>query len=38
MKYFYIIDANGTVWGSFDSLTNAENFGNTLNCTYTIQA
>lgn len=30
MKYFYIIDINGTIWGSFDSVTNAENFGKTL--------
>jgi hypothetical protein len=36
MKYFYIIDINGTVWGSFDSLTNAESFAQTLATPYTI--
>lgn len=30
MKYIYIIDANGTVWGSFDSVANATSFGDTL--------
>jgi hypothetical protein len=36
MKYFYIIDINGTVWGSFDSVANAESFAQTLVTPYTI--
>jgi hypothetical protein len=30
MKYIYISDTNGTVWGSFDSLEDAKRFGATL--------
>lgn len=36
MKYFYIVDINGKVWGSFDSISNAENFGKTLTGAYKI--
>lgn len=30
MEYVYIVDNTGAVWGSFDSVENAEQFGKTL--------
>lgn len=37
MQYFYIIDSKGKVWGSFDNVANAENFGKTLKGGYTLK-
>lgn len=34
MQNIYIVDANGLIWGAFDSIENAENFGNTLDCAW----
>jgi hypothetical protein len=36
MKYFYIIDNKGTVWGSFDTVEIAKSFGDSLDIGYRL--
>jgi hypothetical protein len=36
MKYFYIIDTKGKVYGSFDTAEKATVFGDSLGCAYRL--
>ena len=37
MKYFYIIDTKGRIYGSFDTIEKATKFGNSLGYGYRLQ-